>query len=115
MSESKAGVDLKMLVDVIRNSSGNCWTLENFFPKTVLCDQHDPPLFALDLMRKDVGLYIKTAEAMKCPSVMGAVAYQFYKAGQTTGRGRKDHTSVVQVIEDLAGGKIGTIPEESTG
>jgi len=111
----KAGVDLKMLVEIIRSSSGNCWTLENFFNKTVLRNQYDPPLFALDLMQKDVGLYMKTAEAMKSPSVMGAVAYQFYTAGQTTGRGRKDHTSVVQVIEDLAGDKIGTIPEESAG
>ncbi len=110
----KAGVDLKVLVDVIRSSSGNCWTLENFFPKTVLRNQYDPPLFALNLMQKDVGLYMKTAEAMKSPSIMSALAYQIYTAGQTTGRGRKDHTSVVQVIEELAGHKIGTIREESS-
>jgi 3-hydroxyisobutyrate dehydrogenase len=107
----KAGVDLKMLVDVIRSSSGNCWTLENFFPKTVLQNQYDPPLFTLDLMQKDVGLFMKTAEAMKSPTIMSAVAYQFYTAGQTTGKGSQDHTSVVQLIEALAGEKIGTIPK----
>ena len=108
----KAGVDLKILVEVIRGSSGNCWTLENFFPKTVLRNQYDPPLFALDLMQKDVGLYMKTAEAVKSPTLMRALAYQIYTAGQNTGRGKKDQTSIVQVIEDLAGSKIGTIPED---
>jgi 3-hydroxyisobutyrate dehydrogenase len=107
----KAGVDLKVLVEVIRSSSGNCWVLENFFPKTVLKNSYDSPLFALDLMQKDVGLFIKTAEAMKTPAIMSAIAYQFYTAGQTTGKGKKDHTAVVQVIEALAGEKIGTIPE----
>ena len=110
----KAGVDLKVLTDVFRSSSGNCWILENFFPKTVLRGQYEPPLFALDLMRKDVNMYMKTAEALKVPSIMSAVAYQFYTAGQSTGKGGKDHTAVVQMVEELAGGQIGTIdPEEA--
>lgn len=107
----KAGVDLKTLVEVIQSSSGNCWILENFFPKTVLQDTYDQPLFTLDLMQKDVGLFIKTAEALKSPAIMSAIAYQFYTAGQTTGKGQLDHTSVVQMVEALAGGKIGTIPQ----
>ena len=105
----KAGVDLKMLVDVIQSSSGNCWMLENFFHKTVLQNKYDPPLFTLDLMKKDVGLYLKTAEAMKIPSILSSIAYQLYTAGQSTGKGREDHTAVVQVVEDMAGEKIGVI------
>jgi len=105
----KAGVDLKALFDVIRTSSGNCWTLENFFPKTVLQNKYDPPLFALDLMHKDVGLYIKTAEKMKIPSILSSIAYQIYTAGQQTGKGQCDHTAVIQVVEALAGEKIGAI------
>lgn len=110
----KAGVDLKMLVDVIQSSSGNCWILENFFHKTVLQNKYDPPLFTLDLMQKDVGLYMKTAEAMKIPSILSSIAYQLYTAGQSTGKGRADHTAVVQVVEDMAGEKIGVInnPEQ---
>ena len=110
----KAGVDLKMLVDVIQSSSGNCWMLENFFHTTVLQNKYDPPLFTLDLMKKDVGLYLKTAEAMKIPSILSSIAYQLYTAGQSIGKGREDHTAVVQVVEDMAGEKIGVIdnPEE---
>ena len=105
----KAGVDLKMLVDVIESSSGNCWTLQNFFHKTVLQNKYDPPLFTLDLMKKDVGLYLKTAEAVKIPSILSSMAYQLYTAGQSAGKGQKDHTAVVQVIEDMAGEKIGVV------
>ena len=105
----KAGVDLKMLVDVIQSSSGNCWVMENFFHNTVFQNKYDPPLFTLDLMRKDVGLYLKTAEAMKIPSILSSAAYQLYTAGQSAGKGQEDHTAVVKVVEEMAGEKIGVI------
>jgi 3-hydroxyisobutyrate dehydrogenase-like beta-hydroxyacid dehydrogenase len=105
----KAGVDLKMLVDVIQSSSGNCWVMEYFFHNTVFQNKYVPPLFTLDLMRKDVGLYLKTAEALKIPSIMSSAAYQLYTAGQSTGKGQEDHTAVVKVVEEMAGEKIGVI------
>ena len=63
----------------------------------------------MDLMKKDVGLYMKTAESVKIPSVMSGIAYQFYTAGQSAGKGGYDHTAVVQVVEEMAGEKIGTL------
>ena len=101
-----AGVDPKVLTEVFRKSSGNCYMVEKRFPNTVLCDNYDEPSFSLDLMKKDVGLYMKTAQAMKTPSIMSAVAYQIYTAGQSSGKGQKDHTAVVQVIEEMAGKRI---------
>ena len=102
----KAGVDPKILTDVVRESSGNCYMVEKRLSKTVLCDNYDEPSFSLDLMKKDVGLYMDTARAMKIPSLMSSVAFQIYTAGQSGGKGRKDHTAVVQVIEEMAGKKI---------
>ena len=101
-----AGVDHKVLTEVFRKSSGNCYMVEKRFPNTVLRDNYDEPSFSLDLMKKDVGLYMKTAQAMKTPSIMSAVAYQIYTAGQSSGKGQKDHTAVVQVIEEMAGKRI---------
>ncbi|KJS19691.1 MAG: hypothetical protein VR72_17685 [Clostridiaceae bacterium BRH_c20a] len=105
----RAGVKLDKLVEVISNSSGDCWILRNFFPKTVLVDKYDPPLFTLNLMHKDVGLYIKTAEEMGVTSIITSLAYQMYKAGKATEKGQLDHTSVVKMVEELSNGKIGTI------
>jgi len=102
----EAGVDPKVLIDVFRESSGNCYMIEHRFPKTVLQDNYDQPSFSMDLMKKDVGLYMKTAQDMKIPSIMSSAAYQVYTAGQSSGKGQKDHTAVVQVIEEMAGKKI---------
>jgi 3-hydroxyisobutyrate dehydrogenase-like beta-hydroxyacid dehydrogenase len=110
----KAGVDLKVLVKAIGSASGNCWILQNFFPKTVLAGKYDPPLFSLDLMVKDLGLYMKTIQELGIPSVMASLAYQIYSAGQATGKGKEDHTGVVRVGEALAGAAIGVI-EPSDG
>lgn len=102
----QAGVDPKIMLDVFRESSGNCYMIEHRIPKTVLEDKYDPPSFSMDLMIKDVGLYLKTAQDMKIPSIITSTAYQIYTAGQSSGKGQKDHTAVVQVIEEMAGKKI---------
>jgi len=107
----KAGVDLKVLAEAISSASGSSWILQNFFPKTVLKNNYDPPLFSLDLMVKDVGLYIKTLEDLGLPSMTAALAYQIYKAAQATGKGREDHTGVVRVIEEISGARIGTVKD----
>lgn len=98
----KAGVELQTLVDVMRTSSGASWVLENFVPKTILRGDYSP-LFALDLMHKDLGLYVQTADSLGVPSPMGALAYQLYTAGRAAGMGRQDMTAVVQVVEQMAG------------
>jgi 3-hydroxyisobutyrate dehydrogenase-like beta-hydroxyacid dehydrogenase len=107
----KAGVDLKVLSNAISSASGGSWILQNFFPKTVLKGAYSPPLFALDLMLKDLGLYIKTIEELGLPSMTASLAHQIYKAGHTTGKGKEDHTGVVRVLEELSGFKIGTVED----
>ena len=107
----RAGVDLEVLADAISNASGGSWILQNFFPKTVLKGAYAPPLFALDLMVKDLGLYIKTIEDLKLPAITTSLAYQIYKAGQATGKGKEDHTGVVRIIEELSGCRIGVVKE----
>lgn len=107
----KAGVDLKVLADAISSASGSSWILQNFFPKTVLKGAYSPPLFTLDLMLKDLGLYIKTVEELGLPSLTASLAHQMYKAGHTTGKGKEDHTGVVRIIEELSGFKIGVVED----
>ena len=101
-----AGVDPKVMLDVFRESSGGCYMIEHRIPSTVLGEKYDPPSFSMDLMVKDVGLYLKTAREMKMPSIITGTAYQLYTAGQSSGKGKKDHTAVVQVIEEMTGKKI---------
>ena len=102
---------MKVLAEAISGASGGSWILQNFFPKTVLKSNYDPPLFSLDLMTKDVGLYIKTVEELGLPAMTAGLAYQIYKAGQATGKGHEDHTGVVRIIEEMSGAKIGTVED----
>ena len=60
----------------------------------------------MDLMIKDIGLYLKTAQDMNIPSIITGTTFQIYTAGQSSGKGKKDHTAVVQVIEEMTGKKI---------
>jgi 3-hydroxyisobutyrate dehydrogenase len=106
LTGGEAGVDPKVMLDVFRESSGGCYMIEHRIPKTVLTDKYDPPSFSMDLMAKDIGLYLKTAQEMKIPSIITGTAYQIYTAGQSSGKGKKDHTAVVQVIEEMTGKKI---------
>ena len=106
LTGAEAGVDPKVMLDVFRESSGNCYMIEHRIPKTVLENKYDPPSFSMDLMIKDVGLFLKTARDLKIPSFITSTAYQIYTAGQSSGKGQKDHTAVVQVIEEMAGKKI---------
>ena len=102
----EAGVDPKVMLDVFRESSGGCYMIEHRIPSTVLGEKYDPPSFSTDLMVKDVGLYLKTAREMKIPSIITGTTYQIYTAAQSSGKGPKDHTAVVQVIEEMTGKKI---------
>ena len=60
------------------------------------------PGFMVDLMHKDVGLALDLARAVDAPSIMGAVAQQFYAAAHAQGYGRLDFSAVAKVVQNLA-------------
>lgn len=104
----KAGVSLDVLVKAIRTSSGNSWILENFATKTIFKGDYTP-LFHLNLMHKDVGLYLRTAEEAGVPSFIGSLTYQLYNTAKINGKGSLDHTAVCQMLEEIANSRIGTL------
>lgn len=101
----KSGLPAKTVAEVISKSVGRSGVLEIFGPK-ILNNDYDKPLFALKLMHKDLGLYLKMAEELRLPAVLGSLIYQLYTAAQAGGRGDKDHTAVCQVLEEMAGSTI---------
>lgn len=107
----KAGLDLDVLVSVIRTSSGGSWMLENFAMHTILRENY-AQRFTLDLMYKDLTLYMATAQAMKVPTVMSSPVFQLYTAAKVAEDGKQDHTIIARVMERLAGAQIGRLPED---
>ncbi len=97
---SQAGITPSSLLEILSKSVGNSRTLEVFGPHLV-SGRFSPPTFALNLMVKDLGLYVKTAEEYRTPSVVGDLIFQIYRAATMHDAGALDHSAVVKVLEEM--------------
>jgi 3-hydroxyisobutyrate dehydrogenase-like beta-hydroxyacid dehydrogenase len=101
----KAGLDPRIMLDVINAGSGRNTATEDKFPRRVL-----PGTFNLGftsaLMKKDVGLALSEAKALGVPMDIGeAVARALQLACDEVGPDR-DVTTVIQPIERRAGVEV---------
>lgn len=104
----KLGLDLDTLVTILRSSAGGSWILENHLRITALAGNYDPK-FALDLMFKDLNLFLQTATEAQAPTFIAAPALQLYNAARVAGSGKLDQTVVAREMEKLAGVELGTL------
>ena len=104
-----AGVDPKVLHQVISRSSGDCWVLRTRPPYPGLVenapvDQDWAPGFMADLMLKDLGLALSLAHGVGATSLLGALTQQLYAATSKAGHGKKDMSAVDFVVRALSEG-----------
>lgn len=90
----KAGLDGKKVVDVISNGAAGSWQMENRY-ETMLEGNFDFG-FAVDWMRKDLGICLSTANECGASLPITAIIDQFYKDVQKMGGGRWDTSSLVK-------------------
>jgi 2-hydroxy-3-oxopropionate reductase len=93
----KLGVDLDIMYDVINESSGGSFVFKNNVPRFIN-DDHAPG-FRLDLMKKDVGLFIESAQAHNAFTPMSEFVYQVFKAASNQGHGDKNATGIFKWYE----------------
>jgi 3-hydroxyisobutyrate dehydrogenase-like beta-hydroxyacid dehydrogenase len=101
----KAGLDPKVLIDIINAGSGRNSATQDKFPKAVLTRTFDFG-FATGLSYKDVRLCIDEAEALGVPMVAGAAVRQMLAVTQARFGFNSDFTSVARVVEEWAGVEI---------
>jgi 3-hydroxyisobutyrate dehydrogenase len=99
----RAGVDPKILHDVVRTSSGSCWALEHNCPVAGLVpkaasNQDFAPGFMTDLMAKDLSLARAAARDLGTTCFTGALAHDLYMLASRHGLGRRDFSSVIQLL-----------------
>jgi 3-hydroxyisobutyrate dehydrogenase len=104
----KAGLDLDTMFSILQASSGRSWMLENHLNNHVLAGNFQPG-FALDLMFKDLRLYVETATQLQSPALIGATALQIYNAARAAGNGKLDQTVVARELERMAGATLGVL------
>ena len=90
----KAGLDMDQVLDVIGKGAAQSWQLDNR-GKTMLADQFDFG-FAVDWMRKDLGLVLDEARRNGARLPVTALVDQFYADVQATGGQRWDTSSLIK-------------------
>ncbi|MBM08339.1 MAG: oxidoreductase [Magnetovibrio sp.] len=93
---SRAGLDMKKVVEVISKGAAQSWQMENR-GKTMINDQFDFG-FAVDWMRKDLGICIEEANNNGARLPVTALVDQFYAAVQSKGGGRWDTSSLLRIL-----------------
>ncbi len=93
----KAGLDGQAVLDVISKGAAGSWQMENRGP-TMLADKFDFG-FAVDWMRKDLGICLDEAERNRAALPATALIDQFYKDVQQMGGGRWDTSSLIRRLK----------------
>ena len=101
----KAGLDAKVLIDIINAGSGRNSATQDKFPRSILPRTFDFG-FATGLSYKDVRLCIDEAEALGVPMVAGAAVRQMLAITQAKFGADSDFTSIAKVVEEWAGVEI---------
>ncbi len=96
----KAGIDGKAVIDVIQGGAAGSWQMVNRH-KTMLDGKFDYG-FAVDWMRKDLGIVLQTADEIGAPVPVTALVDQFYKDVQAMGGGRWDTSSLIERLRKLS-------------
>ncbi len=94
----KAGLDGEKVVEVISQGAAGSWQMVNRH-KTMLADTFDFG-FAVDWMRKDLGICLATANEIGARLPVTALVDQFYKDVQLMGGGRNDTSSLIRRLTD---------------
>jgi len=100
---TKLGVKPEVLYKVIRASSGNSFMLDSRVPNYIFSGNFTQPGFAVDLLRKDLGLALESGKVNKIPLFMTGQAYQYFTRATAEGLGKKDMSAVVELLEKTAG------------
>ena len=93
----KAGLDIGKVIDVISKGAAGSWQMENRH-KTMDAGKYDFG-FAVDWMRKDLGICLDEADRNGASLPVAALVDQFYKEVQGMGGGRWDTSSLLARLE----------------
>lgn len=101
----KAGLDPRVMCDIINASSGRNSATQDKFPRAVLPGTFDFG-FTTGLSYKDVRMCVDEAENLGVPMVAGSLVRQMLAATSARFGPESDFTSMVRIVEEWAGVEI---------
>ena len=93
----KAGLDMEQVLEVIGKGAAQSWQMDNR-GKTMIADKFDFG-FAVDWMRKDLGLVLDEAKRNGARLPVTALVDQFYADVQAMGGNRWDTSSLIKRLK----------------
>lgn len=97
----KAGMDGRAVVEVISQGAAGSWQMQNRHGS--MLDGEFNHGFAVDWMRKDLGICLATGEEIGASLPMTALVDQFYKDVQIMGGGRWDTSALIARLRKFGG------------
>ena len=99
---AKAGLDLQVLLDVVRAGTGDSYSL-NAFPFVIFKGNFDPPKFALSLAAKDLRISAESAASLGVHLTVVPFIEQAMMNAAAQGLSGRDWTSYITLLEEQAG------------
>ena len=101
---TRAGVDPRKVLEVVQASGFRSPYFD--FKGQALLRRDFETHFAIDLMDKDLGLFLDSAASHRVPTPTAATIRQCYVLARAAGKGEQDIGAVITVFEQLAGVEI---------
>lgn len=102
---ARAGLDARMMLDVLNAGSGRNSATQDKFPRSVLPGTFDFG-FATGLMEKDLGLFAEEAASLQVPTWVGSVVHQMWRQTRDQLGADSDFTSIARLVEGWAGVEV---------
>ena len=102
---AKAGLDPKVMIDVINAGSGRNSATQDKFPRCVLPRKFDFG-FPTELLYKDVKLCLDEGEALGVPMLVGNAVRELLGVAKSMQGPRADITTIVRCVEQWAGAEV---------
>jgi 2-hydroxy-3-oxopropionate reductase len=110
---SKAGVDPAKVIEALSGGLAGSKVME---AKASSFLEHDfDPGFRVELHHKDLGIALAAAREYGVPLPVTALVDQMLQNLQVAGRGDRDHSALLTVLEEAAQHRIGEPPKEAAG
>jgi len=98
MLAKQLGVDLQTFMDVVNDSSGGSWIFKNNVPRYI--NHEHKPGFKLDLMKKDVALFVESARSKGDFTPVLDLVMGVLTATSNAGHGAQNYTYISKWIEE---------------
>ncbi len=98
----RSGLDMEKVINVISGGAAQSWQMDNR-AQTMVAGKYDFG-FAIDWMRKDLGICLSQAREVGAHLPMAALVDQFYSQLQELGMGRADTSALMLLLSEKSKG-----------